>query len=161
MRTDHPLWHAKHIVRVGLLLLLGVTVMIVVRSFLVPDTWGQYGWYRGANVEEQRDHPLRHGGDASCAGCHPEQEAVHVAGAHVVVRCELCHAPVALHVKDDERFAAMPVQRTATLCVSCHQWLAARPADFPQIRPQEHVAEMGGEYGPEACFDCHDPHAPL
>jgi hypothetical protein len=64
-------------------------------------------------------------------------------------------------VKNDERFAAMPVQRTATLCVSCHQRLAARPADFPQIRPQEHVTEMGGEGGPEACFDCHDPHAPL
>lgn len=161
MRPDHPLWHAKHIVRMGLLLLFGLAIMIAVRSLLVPDTWGRYGWYRAANVAEQRDHPLMHAGDAACGDCHDEQEAAHAAGVHAPVKCELCHAPLALHVKDGEVVAPMPVRKTVDLCVGCHQRLPARPADFPQIQPRQHVEEMGGEYGPAACFDCHDPHSPL
>ena len=32
---------------------------------------------------------------------------------------------------------------------------------FPQIEPGQHLEEMGGEPGPRACFDCHEPHSPL
>jgi len=161
MRQDSPLWHAKHVVRAFLLLIVGVIALVMLRWFLVPESWGTTGWYRGDNVAEQMAKPVRHGGDDACLECHDQEHEAHAAAGHASVRCEGCHAPVVRHVTDGEWVAPMPVQREAELCLNCHRWLEARPHDFPQIRPREHVSEQGGEYGPEVCFDCHNPHEPL
>ena len=161
MKQDSPLWHAKHVVRAFLLLIIAVVALVLLRTLLVPDSWGQFGWYRGDNVAEQRAKEQRHGGNTACMECH-DQEYETLAGAgHAAVKCEGCHAAVALHAVDGEWIAEMPIHREAELCLRCHQWLDARPRNFPQIKPREHVDEQGGEYGPAVCFDCHDPHAPL
>lgn len=161
MKPDSPLHHTKHIFRVGLLLLLALIVLVLGRSLFVPDTWGQFGWYRGASVEEYRGLPARHGGDASCESCHDSEFADHAASGHSVVNCELCHAPLSAHIADDDKIADMPVLESNELCLRCHHLLRARPADFPQVQPRQHVIEQGGEYSPDACFDCHEPHSPL
>lgn len=161
MKSDSPLWHAKHVVRAFLLLAVCVISLVLLRSLMVPDSWGQSGWYRGNNVAEQRDHPLRHGGNQACGECHEDVLEVHAGAGHASVRCEGCHAPVALHAENGAKFADMPVRRNVTLCLKCHLKLDARPGDFPQVRPREHVEAQGGEFGPEACFDCHNPHEPL
>ncbi len=161
MKPDSPLWHAKHVVRAFLLLIAGIIALVLLRSLLVPDSWGEHGWYRADNVEEQRSHALKHGGDRACLECHDEQFETHEAAGHASVRCEGCHAPVAVHAEDGEWFAEMPVDRSAELCMTCHAFLDARPEGFPQVRPRDHVAEQGGEFGPEVCFDCHDAHEPL
>lgn len=62
MESDRPLRHARHIFRVGLLLLVVVVVLILGGGFFVPDSWGEYGWYRGEAVEEHRSHTVLHGG---------------------------------------------------------------------------------------------------
>jgi hypothetical protein len=161
MEPESPLRHAKHIFRVFLLLVVAVVALVLGRDFLVPPTFGQYGHYRAANVEQQRSHPVRHGGDESCKPCHAAQYDAHAAGPHAVVRCELCHAPVSVHVADGKKIAAMPIHKTADLCALCHERLEARPTSQPQIQLKQHVLEKGGEPSPEACFDCHDPHSPL
>ena len=162
MEPGNSLEHSKHIFRAALLLLVVVVTLLLGRALFVPSTWGQYGRYRGANVDEHRAKQVRHGGDEACEPCHSEQFAVHRDGVHHALRCEMCHGPVATHVdlEEGELIAEMPVSRSRELCENCHRYLDARPATFPQIDPREHVAENGGDLTPDACFDCHDPHSP-
>jgi hypothetical protein len=163
MKPESPLIHAKHVFRAAILLLAVLIAMVLGRSFFVPETWGEFGRYRGAAVADYRNKEMRHGGDDSCATCHEEEYADHAAGVHASVQCELCHGPVAFHVdlEEGEVLAEMPVRRSRELCELCHRRLEARPADFPQIDVREHVAENGGELSEDACFACHNPHSPI
>ncbi len=160
MQPDNPLAHTKHIFRIFLLLILFVVALVLGRSAFIPKTWGQYGWYRGDNVAEQRAKPMRHGNDQSCKECHAEEFEEHGGNAHATVRCEVCHAPVVDHAVGKEKIADMPVNPTRHMCLLCHQKLKARPAKFPQINPREHVKTNGGDWGPEVCIECHEAHAP-
>jgi hypothetical protein len=161
VRPDSPLLHAKHIVRAAVLLVVGVVVLVLGRSLFVPSSWGQYGAYRGANRFEQMAVPVRHGGNTSCAECHPDEYDTVTSGSHHTLACEGCHAPLASHVADDELVADMPIRRSVGLCLNCHQELEGRPAAQPQINAAQHVEEQGGELTEDACFDCHEAHSPL
>jgi predicted CXXCH cytochrome family protein len=161
MQADNPILHTKHIFRVFILLVLVVIAIILGRGLFVPDSWGLYGGFRGDNVEQQRAKAVHHGGDASCQKCHEEEFDTHEGGGHAAVRCEVCHGPVSIHVSGDKKIAAMPMNRGRDLCLRCHRKLEARPATFPQVEPRAHVDENGGDWGDEACIECHIPHAPL
>lgn len=163
MNPESPLLHAKHVFRAAILLLVALVAMVLGRSLFVPDTWGQFGPYRGAAVAEHRNKPIRHGGNDACAMCHDAEHAEHAAGVHAGVQCELCHGPVAFHVdlEEGEVLAEMPVRRSRDLCELCHRWLEARPPDFPQINVRDHLMDNGVELTPDACFECHDPHSPF
>jgi formate-dependent nitrite reductase cytochrome c552 subunit len=150
--------HARHVFRVALVLLVVVVVVVVGRSFLVPRSYGTYGNYRFDNVAEQASarSPL-HAGAASCAECHDDRSAALAKGRHAVVSCEVCHAPLGVHVKAGDVVAAMPVDRSVRLCGFCHRKIDGRPAGFPQVVFEKHVE---GGLGPKGCLDCHDPHSP-
>ena len=160
MESDSTLRHTKHIFRVAILLFFVVVALVLGRGLFVPDSWGEYGWYRGDSVNDHRARPVRHGGDAACAPCHEEQLDLRNAGSHATVRCELCHAPVVEHVVDGEVVAEMPIAPSLELCSRCHRQLNARPADFPQVNVRQHVEEMESEFGDNVCIECHDPHSP-
>ncbi len=150
--------HARHVFRAGLVLVVGLAVVLLTRGFLVPRSYGQYGPYRFDNVAEQANvRAPRHGGAASCASCHKQRQAEHAAGAHKAVSCEVCHAPLAAHVRDGARHGSMPVDRSFTLCARCHRRVVGRPAAFPQVDLEQHVpaALEGG-----VCLECHNPHSP-
>jgi len=163
MNPDSPLVHSKHVFRAAILLLAVVIAMVLGRSLFVPETWGEFGQYRGAAVAEHRDKPIRHGGNEACATCHDAEYANLSSGEHASVQCELCHGPVASHVdlEEGELVAEMPIRRSRELCELCHRHLEARPAEFPQIDVREHLLAAGAELTDDACFDCHDPHSPF
>jgi len=153
--------HKKHVFRIFLLLAVVIGGALIAKILVVPDTFGVFGFYRAANVAEQRTREVRHGGNAACGECHDEVLAVHDEGPHLPVPCEDCHDALAVHVRDGERIAEMPRTRSVSkLCARCHRDLAARRDNFPTINIEEHVAEQGGELSDTVCFDCHDPHDP-
>ena len=150
--------HARHVFRVVFVLLLALVAFVLGRSLLVPKSYAMYGPYRFDNVAEQaRARPPLHGGAASCAACHADRAKKVAAGVHAHVSCEICHAPLGLHVRDGARVAAMRVDRSYGLCARCHRKLDGRPAKFPQVVLEQHVQ---GALGADACLDCHDPHSP-
>lgn len=161
MDPDSPFRHAKHIVRAALSLLVLLVALVIVRAAAVPPSFGRFGHYRGDSVAEYRALEPRHGGREACGTCHEEQLAAVTGSVHAPLQCEICHAPLADHVRDGSKTADMPVPETTERCLQCHRSLAARPASFPQIDPRQHVLDEGGEPGPRACFDCHDAHQPL
>jgi hypothetical protein len=155
--------HARHVFR-ALLLLAAIMVAISLgRGFLVPRSFGLHGPYRFDNVAEQMAvRPPQHGGVQSCAPCHAANVEKRQAGAHRTVSCEVCHAPLALHVGGGKRSAAMPIDTSFTLCARCHRKILGRPEKFPQVVLDSHVHDQGapGPVQGRVCLDCHDPHSP-
>jgi hypothetical protein len=154
--------HTKHIIRFVLLLILAALVFVVVRHFLVPSSFGDYGHYRSDNIAEIAARPLAHGGPGACVECHADDAAWVAEEEHKSVACEVCHAPLATHVAGGEKIADMPMRQTVELCAWCHQRLAARPETFPQVDLVEHVTEKGGVFAEQICWECHEyAHDPL
>ena len=152
--------HAKHIIRAVLLLAIIVIVLIVARHFASPDSFGRHGAYRFDSVAEHGAKMPVHGPARACDECHDEQAKPKSEGSHKSISCEVCHAPLAGHVKDDEWKAPMPVNRSKSLCAWCHEQLVARPKDFPQVVIADHVAEKEAQMSPNVCLECHDAHNP-
>lgn len=150
--------HARHVFRVLLVLILGVTGVILGRALLVPKSYGIYGPYRADNVVEQaKIRAPRHAGPESCAGCHAKQSQARAAGKHKGVSCEVCHAPLSVHVSGGAVKGKMPVDRSYQLCARCHRKIAGRPEKFPQVVLDQHVP-AALEAG--VCLQCHEPHSP-
>ena len=150
--------HARHVFRALVVLAVAVVVLVVGRSFLVPRSYGMYGAYRYDNVAEQASirQPL-HGGARSCAACHAERLEAVSKGAHRPVSCEVCHAPVGLHVKDGALVAPMAIDRSPAACARCHRKIDGRPPGFKQVVLDQHLPDG---IPPGGCLECHDPHSP-
>ena len=133
-----------------------VTVAIVVsyfsaRHFLVPESFGQYGWYRGNALKEYAALPLVYGGQAACAECHEEVVKKRAKAGHASVACESCHGPLQAHVDDPN--IKPPKIGNPKLCAGCHESSPARPVKFKQVVLSEHNAD-------QKCTECHQPHLP-
>ena len=149
--------HTKHLWRAAILLGIILTAVVVGRHFLVPDSFGEMGYFRGSALDEFLVKPPEHGGTAACAECHDDIADAKASGGHASVQCEVCHAPLTTHVVDDEKVADMDIDRSYTLCAYCHRRLIARPPDIPQIDLHQHLELAPGAIIPaEACLDCHD-----
>lgn len=153
--------HTKHIIRAVLLLVLIALAFVLVRYFAIPETFGEYGHYRAGSVVDHAAPVPVHGDVGACAECHDEVAEALSEGKHLSVSCEVCHAPLSVHIGADEKVGDMPVHRTVELCGWCHQRLVARPKDFPQVVFADHVVERGGEMAQGICLECHDAHNPI
>lgn len=141
-----------HLVRMAVVLAAGVLVFLAIRHAIVPSSFGKYGHYRAAALDEIRARPVSFGGKALCESCHDDVVKVKSAGSHAGVACEACHGPTAAHTDDPMTNHAMKPD-PATLCVRCHEANPARPKSFPQVVSKEHA-------GGVSCADCHKPHSP-
>lgn len=150
--------HARHVVRVALVVVVAVAGVSIARGLLIPKSYGMYGAYRYDNVAEQMNRRVpAHRGPAACGECHSTEFEKRAAGSHRTVSCEVCHGPLAFHVKDDGSVEAPAIDRSYALCARCHRKVEGRPAAFPQVVLEEHVP---GALEPNVCITCHDPHSP-
>ena len=149
----------RHVYPVGIILIVLIGVALGVRHWLIPETFGQFGFYRGAALEDARDHGMSYVGGAACAECHGDIVAIHDKDAHGGVPCETCHGPGTRHIRDND--IKMPVPATREDCLVCHRKLDARPGSFPQVDWQEHFRFLGVADTNTACVQCHSAHEPL
>lgn len=143
---------AGHLFRFAALFVIAFLVFLVVRHYVVPKSFGKYGHYRAAAMDEIAAHPMKFAGHQACEQCHSDVAATHASGMHAHVNCEACHGPLAKHA-DDPSSVTPKLPDTATLCVRCHEASAARPKNFPQVKSAEHSGGM-------PCQTCHNPHSP-
>jgi len=143
---------AEHLFRLAAVFLVGVIALLVLRSFLVPRSFGQYGHYRGKAIAETAALPVSYAGHQVCEGCHTDVLDLKSKGVHKGVACESCHGPLAKHA--DDPASVQPAKLDiAKLCVRCHEANIAKPKNFPQVASEEHS-------GGAACNSCHQPHSP-
>jgi uncharacterized CHY-type Zn-finger protein len=143
---------AGHLFRFAGLFVLAFVVFLVVRGYVVPKSFGQYGHYRGDALNEIAAHPVKFAGHEACEACHTDVLAMKSKGKHAHVNCEACHGPLAAHANDPS--ASTPVKPdTAVLCARCHTATAAKPRGFPQVDPKDHSNGV-------PCETCHQPHNP-
>ncbi|MBN2172637.1 MAG: NapC/NirT family cytochrome c [Bacteroidales bacterium] len=134
------------------LFILFILAFLIIRHFLVPDSFGQNGHYRAESLEENADHPIFYAGKAVCIECHDDIAALLDSDAHSGLSCEVCHGPGALHADDFEIKLEKP--GTREFCGSCHQIHPARRIEvINQVDIKEHHLER------KNCIDCHNPHA--
>ena len=143
---------AGHLFRFAGLFVLAFLVFLVVRHYVVPKSFGEYGHYRGAAIGEIAAHPIHYAGHETCETCHADVLEVKKAGKHAHVNCEACHGPLAKHA-DDPASVTPVLPDTAVLCARCHTASAAKPKGFPQVEPAEHSQGL-------PCETCHNPHSP-
>lgn len=157
--------HTKHIWRLGILLVAVALLGVTWRHSMIPASFGDAGFYRYDSLNDYRMLPVVHGGAGSCDACHEDEAKAKSAGKHATVSCEVCHAPLAVHVKNNQKIAPMPTDRSHTLCAYCHQTLAARPKTQAQVDIPQHLSTLEivplGQPIPEGtCMACHDVHSP-
>jgi hypothetical protein len=170
--------HARHVVRVGAVLAVGLVVFLVARSALIPPDFGVLGYYRAGALDDVRAQPIAHAGRAACMECHdgtydpPEPEDVVPAGKavlttpldpvkdnkHFKLNCEACHGPLQKHVADEDKEMAVPKVASDALCLGCHRTLVGRPKTQPQVVPAVHTNDVGEKT--DGCSGCHTPHWP-
>jgi hypothetical protein len=148
----NSLKESEHLIRLVLVLCATVLIFLVVRHAVVPRSFGEFGHYRGAALEEIRSRPVSFAGKAVCADCHDEVVKIKSEGKHAGVSCEACHGPTAAHTDDPmTNHAVKP--NPATLCVRCHEAEPAKPKTFPQVVSKDHAGGL-------SCIECHKPHSP-
>ncbi len=180
----------RHIVHLVLIIVAIGIVALAVRAALIPPTFGQYGAYVGASVEEIRSKPVQYVGSDRCKDCHKKDWQKWERKPHQTVNCEVCHGPGAAHSVEEVEPRPLPLRSKSSgkmaaqahdLCMSCHaavpgrsqvavpsQSLDEAPAKaFPQIVAKEHLAafkitEESDDFEESMrCLTCHSGHDPL
>ncbi|MDH5678757.1 MAG: hypothetical protein OEZ55_00645 [Nitrospinota bacterium] len=171
----------SHVMNVFILVGLAFLGFQMFQALLAPDSFGQYGRYRGDHLLEASSLATIHKGDDYCLDCH-EPEWDMADAKHANVPCESCHflpkphaiatdkADPAIKAKADGgkyvKLELMPIDKTEQPCLNCHIFLPSRPAKFPQIKDQAKHKKDGwkktmGEVDTKApCGRCHNSHFP-
>jgi Cytochrome c554 and c-prime len=143
---------AGHLFRLAGVFVVGILLFLLLRGFLVPKSFGQYGHYRGNAMSELAARPVNFAGHQVCESCHADILEKKKDGRHAHVNCEACHGPLAGHA--DDPTSVKPVKLdTALLCARCHEANADKPRSFPQVASADHSTGL-------PCDTCHQPHSP-
>ena len=139
--------------RILLIFACMIGLFLIIRKFAKPDSFGQYGHYRGEALIENQVGVIKYVGDQTCNECHSAIVELKAAGLHDVINCEICHGAGYLHL-DTLNYVEMPLPDTRENCGRCHNELHARSSDVIfQIDLEEHNKE-------QKCIKCHNPHEP-
>lgn len=121
----------------------------VARVVLTPRSFGQYGHYRGAALEEVAAREPLFAGAKACDECHSEVRDKLAKYEHRGISCESCHGPARTHADDPD---VATTKLTNTGCIRCHADNGARPVWLKQIKTDHFAGDK--------CIECHVPHQP-
>ncbi|MBI5881590.1 MAG: hypothetical protein HZB91_00565 [Elusimicrobia bacterium] len=145
----------EHLLRVAVIFLASITVFLVVRAVVKPESYGKIGRYRAEALDDSKALPVRYAGQKECGPCHKAQVKEKAGSSHSGVSCESCHGALAAHVAAPK--GAKPAKPAEAemrrFCLRCHEASVSKPAKFPVQDGTKHNPDM-------ACGMCHKPHAP-
>ena len=129
-----------------------IGLFIFVRHFLVPDSFGQFGHYRGNSLQEIASKEMVFASRESCYDCHDDMKARLENNEHSELSCVICHGPGLAHM-DDPWDVEIVKMSGREFCGRCHNLNAARQMDVVfQVDIHTHHPEK------ENCIECHNPH---
>ena len=130
-----------------------IGLFLVLRHFLIPESFGEEGHYRFLAIAENAALEAKYQGEESCKECHNDIVELKLEGLHDVISCESCHGPARLHnISEESQDILKPGGRD--FCCKCHSPNTARSDDYVlQIDIEEHNKGKN-------CVKCHNPHEP-
>ena len=130
-----------------------VFLFLVIRYFLVPESFGEHGHYRFNSVEDNKKKEFHYAGKESCVECHEDQVENMESDLHASLACETCHGPGLAHIEQEDAASILvPVEREH--CGLCHSYNPARKKKMVvQVDLKDHNIE-------KKCIECHNPHMP-
>ena len=155
----------SHLIKLIIALVVVGVAGFIARQVFTPESLGQYGHYRGADIADQKNVPVRLHTNESCFQCHKPIRRIHKTGVHKTVSCEICHGPYGDHIEDGKKIGALPVksgQDITHLCLRCHnKVIQARPRkSIKMVGLPEHLEEKKVRID-HTCDQCHMVHDPL
>jgi len=138
--------------RLLIFLIIIAVLFIFGRRMLVPKSFGEYGHYRAAAVDDIISQEMQYAGHQICAECHDDIADEKTKSYHKNVNCEACHGPALSHIESGGEILP-EAPRDRGYCSLCHEYNPARPTGFAQIDPVTHNPT-------KRCIMCHNPHAP-
>lgn len=147
------LYIPPQIPRLALAFAIFISLFLVARHFLVPDTFGKYGPYRAAAMDDYMSLEIHYSGQQACFECHQDIEDLKAQDVHSEIHCETCHGPGQKHViSGDAADILKPVGRE--FCGKCHAMNAAKKKNtINQIDLNKHNIDKN-------CTECHNAHQP-
>lgn len=139
--------------RLIIVIMLVAAAFISIRAIVVPESFGEYGWYRGDSPGEIAARPLFYATSEDCATCHLSEYKEVGGGVHKNLSCETCMGPGKKHIENPEA-QRMELNTSRELCGECHAKNPSRPKSQPQIDLSTH--NIG-----KPCITCHNSHSPL
>jgi hypothetical protein len=130
-----------------------ISLSLVLIYFLTPESWGEFGPYRGISLNEIANQEPKYSDKESCSMCHDSIVSLKTGGEHKSITCETCHGPGYKHVNEPEK-NKMEKPEGREFCVRCHAKNAARPKNI--IKQIDAIEHNKGE----VCISCHNPHKP-
>ncbi len=141
------------LIRLTIVFSIFIALFLLLRSFLVPESFGQYGHYRGDSLFDNARAGIHYAGQHACFKCHQDIEDLKNTDVHSSVHCETCHGPGQKHVLSSQRADILHTS-TREFCGVCHEKNAAKKQDaIFQIDLKEHNTGKN-------CIECHNPHQP-
>jgi len=139
--------------RLALAFTIFISLFLVLRHFLVPDTFGEFGHYRAASLIDNAKPDIHYAGQQACFECHQDIEDLKKQDAHKEIHCETCHGPGEKHVLSGEAADIIkPAGRE--FCGRCHDMNAARQKSVI------HQIDLKTNNVGKSCLECHNPHQP-
>jgi len=139
--------------RLSLAFALFISAFLIIRYSLIPKSFGQYGFYRGASLGEIAQLPVKYAGHKACLVCHQDIDDLKQQDVHSEISCETCHGPGQKHSENgDTTLLEKPISRES--CGMCHSKNAAKQKEAVfQVDLKEHNVK-------KKCIECHNPHQP-
>jgi len=139
--------------RLALAFAVFISLFLVIRHFLVPETFGEFGHYRAESLKDNELPLLHYSGQQACFVCHQDVEDNKSTDVHSDIHCETCHGPGGKHaVTGKAEDILNPDGRE--FCGVCHSLNAAKQKVIVfQVDLSKHNVEKN-------CIECHNPHQP-
>jgi len=139
--------------RLSLAFAIFISAFLIIRYSLIPKSFGQYGFYRGASLGEIAQLPVKYAGHKACLVCHQDIDDLKQQDVHSEISCETCHGPGQKHSENgDTTLLEKPISRES--CGMCHSKNAAKQKEAVfQVDLKEHNVK-------KKCIECHNPHQP-
>jgi hypothetical protein len=139
--------------RLALAFAIFVSLFLVLRHFLVPETFGQYGHYRAASLADNADRTINYSGQEACFKCHQDIQDKKSGDVHSEIHCETCHGPGEKHVISSKKADILrPGGRE--FCGKCHSLNAAK------LKSAVFQIDLAKHNAGKNCIECHNPHQP-
>ena len=129
-----------------------IGLFLLVRHFLIPESFGQYGHYRGNSLLDNASVALVYADPEDCHACHSDMLENLESEMHAGLSCLICHGPGREHAEDP---TADNIHKESgrAFCGRCHDIHPSKSTDVVfQVDILTHHTEKND------CIECHNPH---